>query len=174
MPIGSISNGNNKTLEIEDWSLIPQIGDKWTQVDSTGQPIEKWTWNGVFWISKPLFSLVNAIRLTSTSDVIISINKDNNLLIDKITIDYSISGVNDTNRRWNFELLRVSDSFSLASLGSINSLPNLFASKQILINQQDNLLLTNTIYYLLRITRVGNAGTLSLTADLNYRKTKES
>lgn len=129
-----------------------------------------WIWTGNNWLGNQESFLFNFTKLNASCNVIIPIKKNQDILVDKLIIDYAINGANTNTRYWSFSLFRVSNAYAWTWLKSEDSKSNWFAEKEISVNQQDILSLNNTIYYLLQITRNSNPGNLDISGQFIYRQ----
>ncbi len=156
MPIGGLTTGANNQLE----------------VDVNGQLITSWTKINNSWVSPTLETSFSFINLASSCDVILPIKKEQNLLINKVILHYSILGVSSTTKYWSFDLHRVSNALSWTFLAGANSQNSTYGEQIINVNLPDIINLNNTIFYGLRLTRVGNPDNLNIAGKLIYQQTK--
>lgn len=174
MAIGKIK----KSPTLGDWETDTSVlnpGDVWQQTDMNNIILREWTWDGARWNSgttpRVSHSSVNALNLNSSTNIIVPISKENSsFLVEKLIIDYAISGTNSNSKYWDFNLFRISNSYGWSWLGGSDSKSNWFGEIEIAINQQDILAITNSIYYLLQANRISNPGNLSLAASLSHKQ----
>lgn len=115
----------------------------------------------------------NHVSVTNNTNIIISVDTEQNIKLNSLDFSCFINGKNESNKYWNFTLFEVSDSYSLISLWTDNSsqFKNYFKS----VNTIDiylNNLFTNTIFFMLRLEKIGNPGSISVASKLIYQHYK--
>jgi hypothetical protein len=175
MPIGSNSSGKNKTLELQNWTLPSESGDKWYQVDSNGLPIEQWFWDGNYWRSFNIYKAFCLENPTTTLDMPLSIELDEDLFLLDLTVNFRPTGTNDINRHWKLHIFRIDTNNVWTWLGMATTsqfISNVYNSASLVLNQHLDVSATNTKGFLCQAERVSNAGRIFFSAVLNYQKVK--
>lgn len=170
-----IRSNPNKKLQAVASQFVgePKIGDRFSQIDATGQVIEDWIFDGSIWISTSKKSEFNFIDLSSTKTIILSIDKDHDLLVDSLKIDYSIAELaripNINSNYWSLNLYRTNTALGKTLINSTGRLTDNYGSLTIPINLQDRINLNQTLFYQLEAEETGKQGNLSISGKLNYR-----
>lgn len=170
-----INNKNKIVNDLAEWQITKQelnAGDWCKEVNLQGETTEIWTYNGNLWLGRDQKSDFNFLDINASKNIILTINKQYDLYIKTLLLNYIINGKNEPGKYWNFNLYIVDKNLNkilINSLNSLNSLNQTFDSLTVNINLQDKIVLNNTLFYLLEAKKIGNSGILSISGNLNYQ-----
>ena len=151
---------------------IPNLRDRFWEIDANGFLKENWIYNDNFWIGKKRESSFNLVESSIASSVILSVDKTWDLFLNNLKLDYLVEGKNNASRYWKFNFYRVNSAFGLTLLKSGNTVLKNYDSLNLQLNLQDRLKLNDTLFYSLEITNYGNPGVLTLSGSIEYQPIK--
>jgi hypothetical protein len=171
-------NGRNYYLGQAPYPVTPSVGDIWEELNVGGYYIERWFWNGTYWLSANEYSEFvtqfitngNAIRMTCTKDI------TSNLFLLRVYALANVGSNNNATNYWTLQLSRVNFGQSQTLIGSALSTQNLPASQYLPLTQNLNLHInvaaTSFASFISTIARIGTAGNFSATHIIFYRKAR--
>lgn len=172
--IGGLSS-NNKILISQSIPSNPTNGLLLTELDVNNLPGEEWFWDGNYWRSFNIYKAFCLENPTTTLDMPLSIELDEDLFLLDLTVNFRPTGTNDINRHWKLHIFRIDTNNVWTWLGMATTsqfISNVYNSASLVLNQHLDVSATNTKGFLCQAERVSNAGRIFFSAVLNYQKVK--
>jgi hypothetical protein len=155
------------------------VGRVWEELNGTGQFVQRWFWNGNYWLSEQEygeFATVNAINATSSVRLTPSSDITSNLFLTRIYGYLIVNGTSSATQYWTLQLVRAAVNNTTTAIGTALSTQSLAGSTNLKLTQNLNLHLdvaaVNLGCFQVTITRLSNPGTLSGSFVLFYRRAR--
>jgi hypothetical protein len=155
------------------------VGRVWEELSGTGQFLQRWFWNGTYWLSEQEygeFATVNAISATATARLTPSSDFTSNLFLTRIYGSLIVNGTSSATQYWTLQLVRAAVNNTTTNIGTALNTQSLTGSTNLKLTSNLNFHLdvsaTNLGCFQATITRFSNPGTLSGSFVLFYRKAR--
>lgn len=173
-----VDNGINLLFELKALNsrsatppAYPAISDTWEELDSNGFLINRWFWNGTYWLSAQVFSKeASLVNIGASVQAYYEIPSDANIFVISFKPNVLLGTTNTTNSHWSFTLNRTgSSTVALANTSTANAAPNIWFTQNVAVGIHINITSTGSKAFRFDISKNGVASNIVGSVAVTYR-----